>query len=99
MYPSAWDPRSYYGTYPGYGYGMGGIPWFPFFPGWGRGFGRWFGMFPWLYSALWERGYPGTAYPFAPMLTEEQEKQMLEDEMQALQQRMEDISKRLSELG
>lgn len=97
MYPwYRWDP---YGTYPTYGYGMGNVPWFPFFPGWGRGFGRMFWMFPWLYSAMWGRSYPGMSYPFMPFMTQEQEKQMLENEMQALQQRMEAISKRLDELG
>ena len=38
-------------------------------------------------------------YPFMPIMTREQEKQMLENEMQDLQQRMEDGSKRLDELG
>jgi len=78
---------------------MGSVPWFPFFPGWGRGFDRTFWMFPWFYSAIWGRSYPGMGYPFMPFITKEHEKQMLEYEMQALQQRMEDVSKRLDEFG
>ena len=77
---------------PGRGFGMGfgrGLG----RGGWGRGFGR-----GWAYPHV--GGYYGMpyAYPYAPVMSSEQEADMLKAQAEDMQSSLEDINKRISEL-
>jgi len=80
------------GLGPGTGWGLGpcgaGMAWRR---GWGRGFGRGFG---------WRRflGYGPWGYPYQPTITKKEEKEILENEVAALEEELKEIRARLSEL-
>lgn len=82
------------GVGPSYGLGRGGLPWGG---GRGRGFGG--GRGRWSSRGAWGWPYPASPYAFTPpVMAPDQEKAVLQDQVELLNQQLEAIRARLSEI-
>ena len=91
-YCAGYPNPGYMNSIPGRGWGRGFGRGWGRDRGWGRGFGRGWAVYPYEY------GNPYAAAPYAPEVTPQQEADMLKKEANAMQDEINFINQRISEL-